>query len=672
MCIFRNLVTLDAKKRDFTKKMSKLSSNSYKNLQDIRTSTNKEYYMESIYDIKHHINTIKHDNRNSNKDTIRDINFSRHGNNRILNSTLFVDKGHGEKATWKKEKHIKNRIKENEDESKQITRPAHVITNDISDEYESTETETSGGNHALKYKRYSSDFTGSDANNLHLNNNIDKSNIHLLLSNETIQKRSPTNGLPNVKRGKRYANINVIPNRNRKAKYLKDINDDVIGSRFVEEGLLPFYRPTKYFLSPQLSMDGAEQSTVKDKSPSGNFRTSTLTINDIERDYFVSIASRSRRTTESASISSSFILNEPEDGSIDESDLSSSIMTSHRLGKSKRTTQTFHYDDKSIEEEGKTIYDKVNDRRTVLSLRSIDEQEDHRSKINADESDLLLMDIPFGNKKAPQKESSGTTSKDVSESPNIVSDEGIEIDYVPYETADANENSTFYGVSFGESGDLTNDTDGDESFATPNPIDYLDKTMSDDKIKQAKIKKISEILKIVEQQAQQGSNCTPGTGLNMEDIDLVGDNIKRFRGAAEVAVNRANWLTRMWKYASEIMQQSEYLLHSSLFSMIESNELIFGAGNCYDGWQYKNYSLFCPFAYKSPLVQGHILGKDLAVEYKYLKPDSTWFWTPKLHGAEMATSLVRFETGRIWYHLVIWSQINFAALVRHYCRMSRM
>ena len=73
---------------------------------------------------------------------------------------------------------------------------------------------------------------------------------------------------------------------------------------------------------------------------------------------------------------------------------------------------------------------------------------------------------------------------------------------------------------------------------------------------------------------------------------------ERFLDAAKVAVNYANWFTRMWKYAPDVIGQSEYLLHASVMSMIESNEDIFAAGNCYDAKQYKNYFLFCPFAYR--------------------------------------------------------------------------
>ena len=71
------------------------------------------------------------------------------------------------------------------------------------------------------------------------------------------------------------------------------------------------------------------------------------------------------------------------------------------------------------------------------------------------------------------------------------------------------------------------------------------------------------------------------------------------------AVNRANWLTRMWKYDAKTMLQSEFLLHSSLISMLELDDDIFAFGSCHDKQQYKNYHLFCPYAYRLP--DGHTL-----------------------------------------------------------------
>ena len=73
---------------------------------------------------------------------------------------------------------------------------------------------------------------------------------------------------------------------------------------------------------------------------------------------------------------------------------------------------------------------------------------------------------------------------------------------------------------------------------------------------------------------------------------------ERFQDAAMISVNMANWFTRMWKYAPEVVGQSEYLLHSVLIFGTELSDDIFAFGNCYDEKQYKNYTLFCPYAYR--------------------------------------------------------------------------
>lgn len=141
---------------------------------------------------------------------------------------------------------------------------------------------------------------------------------------------------------------------------------------------------------------------------------------------------------------------------------------------------------------------------------------------------------------------------------------------------------------------------------------------------EAKMRKINELLNMIESQAMQGENCTPGTELDLgeEVVDSYGQ--ERFQAAALISVNRANWLTRLWKYARSSIENSEFLLHSSLIEMMEANDDIFAAGNCYDKQQYKEYFLFCPFAYR--LSNGSILVKDLAREYDYLSNTSEFFF----------------------------------------------
>uniref|UniRef100_A0A8D8QJJ3 Probable G-protein coupled receptor CG31760 n=1 Tax=Cacopsylla melanoneura TaxID=428564 RepID=A0A8D8QJJ3_9HEMI len=135
---------------------------------------------------------------------------------------------------------------------------------------------------------------------------------------------------------------------------------------------------------------------------------------------------------------------------------------------------------------------------------------------------------------------------------------------------------------------------------------------------------VTKFLKIVESQHLTGANCTAGTDLNLGENVVDRYAQERFRVEADVAVNRANMLTRLWKYAATEVVHSEYMMHAGVISMVEFDDDIFAAGNCYDQYQYKDYWLFCPYAYRLP--EGPILAKDLAVEYKYLSNTSEWFY----------------------------------------------
>ena len=80
--------------------------------------------------------------------------------------------------------------------------------------------------------------------------------------------------------------------------------------------------------------------------------------------------------------------------------------------------------------------------------------------------------------------------------------------------------------------------------------------------------------------------------------------------------------------------------------MVESDDDLFAAGNCYDAGEFKDYDLFCPYAYRlpvSPTGSSHtgsssrIIVKDLSVEYKYLGADSEFFYEARLKAARKLT-----------------------------------
>lgn len=160
---------------------------------------------------------------------------------------------------------------------------------------------------------------------------------------------------------------------------------------------------------------------------------------------------------------------------------------------------------------------------------------------------------------------------------------------------------------------------------------------------------VTRFLRIVESQHLLGENCTAGTDLNLGEGVVDRYAQERFRVEADVAVNRANMLTRLWKYADSSVLNSEYLLHASVFSMVEFDDDIFAAGNCYDQYQYKDYWLFCPYAYRLP--EGAILVKDLAVEYKYLSNTSEWFYIARKNAENVIRNYNQFSKGK--YYLIL-------------------
>ncbi|XP_071569851.1 uncharacterized protein [Temnothorax nylanderi] len=160
----------------------------------------------------------------------------------------------------------------------------------------------------------------------------------------------------------------------------------------------------------------------------------------------------------------------------------------------------------------------------------------------------------------------------------------------------------------------------------------------------AQVDIVTRFLRIIENQHTLGDNCTAGTDLNLGEGVVDQYAQERFRLEAEFAVNRANMLTRLWKYAPEVMLSSEYLLHASVLSMVEFDEDIFAAGNCYDKLQYRDRWLYCPFAHRLPNQDG-ILVKDLASQYKYLSNSSEWFYIARKNAERVIASYEQFSRG---------------------------
>ena len=181
----------------------------------------------------------------------------------------------------------------------------------------------------------------------------------------------------------------------------------------------------------------------------------------------------------------------------------------------------------------------------------------------------------------------------------------------------------------------TDGTDGD--------LEGDQDTWGDDK-EEASVDVVTKFLRIVESQHLLGENCTKGTDFHLGEGVVDRYAQERFRLEGEIAVNRANLYTRLWKYSPLQVLASEYLLHAEVLTMVELDEDIFAAGNCYDKFEYQDYLLYCPFAYRLP--EGNILVKDLAVEYKYLSNTSEWFFIARKNAERAINNYTHLTRGK--------------------------
>ena len=162
--------------------------------------------------------------------------------------------------------------------------------------------------------------------------------------------------------------------------------------------------------------------------------------------------------------------------------------------------------------------------------------------------------------------------------------------------------------------------------------DYNDKVAAEDapySSTQAARDVVDKFLSIVDQYEQNKDNCTPGTEFNLGEGVVAQYGVKRFKAQALAAVNRANLLTRLWKGAPRSLLRSEYFFYTQVRNLVESDNDIFAAGNCYGAREYKKYDLWCPFAYRTSNDSSQIMVKDLAVVYKYPGNESEFFWIPR-------------------------------------------
>ncbi|GFO17184.1 G-protein coupled receptor [Plakobranchus ocellatus] len=208
------------------------------------------------------------------------------------------------------------------------------------------------------------------------------------------------------------------------------------------------------------------------------------------------------------------------------------------------------------------------------------------------------------------------------------------------ENAISNSSDWFFGgfTDSPQETDLTYITEGDDEQVAFVPIGDVD---SEDYDKRKPLKPepdsesnvVEKFLQHVEEYNKNKADCKPGTEYNLGSGVIKQYGLNRFQAQAMVAVNRANFLTRIWRYADSEFLQSEYLFYTQVRNIVEGDPDIFAAGNCYDKDEFKDYHLFCPFSHRTE--DGRITVKDLSLEYPYLGNTSDWFFSARMRSAKL-------------------------------------
>ena len=77
--------------------------------------------------------------------------------------------------------------------------------------------------------------------------------------------------------------------------------------------------------------------------------------------------------------------------------------------------------------------------------------------------------------------------------------------------------------------------------------------------------------------------------------------------------------------------------------------------------QYKDYVLFCPFAYRMP--DGVILAKDLAIEYKYLSNTSEFFYIARTNAERVIRNMTSLTKGKLKEDPSHFFQLFFSSIL---------
>lgn len=145
---------------------------------------------------------------------------------------------------------------------------------------------------------------------------------------------------------------------------------------------------------------------------------------------------------------------------------------------------------------------------------------------------------------------------------------------------------------------------------------------------------VTQFLRYVDKIERDIEHCHKGTWAVTLPRGAVSYGTSRYMAQASKTCDWANFYTRIWKnFNLSKIEPKEELFFNAVISIVENDDKIFAAGNCYDEEQFKDYELFCPYAYRKP--DGMINVKDLSVEYKYLSNQSEWFYEARMNAQQL-------------------------------------
>ena len=132
----------------------------------------------------------------------------------------------------------------------------------------------------------------------------------------------------------------------------------------------------------------------------------------------------------------------------------------------------------------------------------------------------------------------------------------------------------------------------------------------------------------VERQLHENKGC------NKVDLLNITFDERRWKKEALLTVQVANLLTSLWRAAEDNgypVAANDALLYHYVRSIVLFSPSVFGSVICFDNNLYKNYTRFCPYAFRDSDLNGSVHVFDIANgDYDYTTdPNAIWWHKPK-------------------------------------------